>query len=113
MIECQLCGRDIEPLPSSPCVCTTTLVDETCAGCERQLTEAEALSYEGVFCFDCRNADFDREQQAVEDTVAEQIEHYGWKTDENIAREVGRYLHVPITSGFVADVRYRRGGGHG
>jgi hypothetical protein len=85
------------------------MVEEICAGCDRQLTEAEVISYNGEFCFDCLNEQSAKEWQAAEDAVADQIRQYGWKTDENIARDVGRGFDVRITRGFVADVRERCG----
>ena len=109
MVECCYCGRQTE-LIGSPCVCTTTMVEETCAGCDRQLTEAEVISYSGVHCFDCLYEHSEREWGYAEDAVAYEVDQYGWKTDERIAREVEAGRTVRVTSAFVADVRRRRRG---
>jgi hypothetical protein len=48
MISCRYCGRDVELGTGKPCVCETTVVEETCAGCDRQLRECEVISYSGI-----------------------------------------------------------------
>jgi hypothetical protein len=70
-IECQWCGREVEPLPSVPCICTTTFVDESCAECGRRLTEGESLAYDGILCFVCLCEEFAREAAYEEKIQAE------------------------------------------
>jgi hypothetical protein len=108
MVECCYCGRQTELIGS--CVCTTTMVEETCAGCDRRLTEAEAISYSGEFCFDCLHEQSEREWQAAEDAVVDRIDR--WKEpDEEIARRLAPHFNgfnVRISCAFVSEVRSRR-----